>query len=229
MCGRGCEIVVWFGSIVVADELITREEGFVVWLTGLPCAGKSTIAKALAKDISGKSQRVEVLDGDAMRQVLSPELGFSREHREIHLRRVAFVAELLSRNGVVAIVATLSPYRAIREELRATITSRFIEVYVACALEVCERRDVKGLYAKARAGLLSDLTGLGDPYEPPDHPEIRVDTDRESVSDSVTKIIRFLEEAVWAGGESFGDRSSHRFYAPSASPEEHGSKTTEAG
>ena len=173
---------------------MTRSEGFVVWLTGLPCAGKSTIAKALAEELVARNRPVEILDGDALRQVLSQELGYSREHRDMNVRRVGFVADLLSRNGVAAIAAIVSPFRALREELRAMLGNRFVEVYVACPLQVCEQRDVKGMYAKARAGLLAKFTGVDDPYEPPEHPDVRVDTNVEDVRQCAVRIIRYLEK-----------------------------------
>ncbi len=167
--------------------------GFTIWLTGLPCSGKSTIANALAERLLSEGRRVEVLDGDIMRQHLSLGLGYSREDRDQHVRRVGFVAKLLSRNGVIVIAALVSPYRAIRDEVRATI-GRFVEVYVDCPTSECERRDVKGMYKKARAGALPDFTGVHDPYEPPERCEVTLHTDRETVEESTRAILSALLE-----------------------------------
>src|SRR5690349_19254666 len=135
---------------------------FTVWFTGLPCSGKTTLARALAARLLEMNVLVEILDGDAVRENLSKGLGFSREDRDANVRRIAYVANLLARNGVPTIVAAVSPYRSARAEARAR-SSVFIEVYVECPLEVCEARDVKGMYAKARAGTLPHFTGVGDP------------------------------------------------------------------
>jgi adenylylsulfate kinase len=167
--------------------------GLVVWLTGLPCAGKSTIASGLAAELSARGRRVEILDGDALRPVLSQELGFSRTHRDMNVRRIGFVASLLARNGVATIVAVVSPFRALRDELRASIGRAFVEVYVECPVQVCEQRDVKGMYAKARAGLLANFTGVDDPYEPPEAADVHLCTDREAIGDSVQRILLHLD------------------------------------
>src|SRR5437763_915381 len=155
------------------------EEGFTVWFTGLSGAGKSTLANLLAEQLRERGKRVELLDGDEVRQNLSSGLGFSKTDRDANIRRIAFVAKLLSRNGVVAITAAISPYREIRDEARAEIKN-FVEVFVDCPLEVCEERDIKGLYARARAGEITQFTGISDPYEPPLNPEVTVHTERES-------------------------------------------------
>jgi len=167
-------------------------EGFGVWLTGLPASGKTTIARALEKSLRRRGLRVEVLDGDEVRRNLSPDLGFTRKDRETHARRVAYVAKLLVRNGVAVIVGLISPYRNFREHARKQI-GNFVEVWVKCPLEECMRRDPKGLYERALRGEISDLTGIQDPYEEPLNPEVTVDTSKESVEESVNKIIKKLE------------------------------------
>jgi adenylylsulfate kinase len=167
------------------------DAGFTIWLTGLPCSGKSTIAKLLAERLLNQGRLVEVLDGDVVRQNLSHGLGFSREDRDRNVRRVGFVANLLSRNGVVVIVALVSPYRAIRDEVRATI-GRFIEVHVDCLTSECERRDVKGMYKKARAGALHGFTGVDDPYEYPEQAEVTLHTDQETIEESTERIVGAL-------------------------------------
>ncbi|MEG3898725.1 MULTISPECIES: adenylyl-sulfate kinase [unclassified Microcoleus] len=169
------------------------EKGFILWFTGLSGSGKTTITKALEPELKARGCKVEILDGDVVRTNLSKGLGFSQEDRDTNIRRIGFVANLLSRNGVVAITAAISPYRAIRDEIRA-IEPNFVEVYVTAPLEVCEGRDVKGLYAKARAGEIKGFTGIDDPYEEPLNPEIICYTERESVEDSVKKVLRKLEE-----------------------------------
>ncbi len=149
-------------------------EGFCLWMTGLPSAGKTTIGKILVERLSARGRFAELLDGDEIRRGLSADLGFDRASREAHAGRVAFVAKLLARNGAVPIVALISPYRTSRAKARAEI-GKFVEVYVSTPLAVCEQRDVKGLYKKARAGEIHEMTGVDDPYEPPEHPEITVD------------------------------------------------------
>jgi len=167
--------------------------GFTVWLTGLSGAGKTTIARALEAELRRRGCRVEVLDGDEVRQHLSQGLGFSKEDRDTNIRRIGYVARLLSRNGVAVITSAISPYREVRDEVRREIGD-FVEVYVKCPLEVLARRDVKGLYARALRGEIPNFTGVSDPYEEPLHPEVTVETDRETVEESVGKVLRFLEE-----------------------------------
>lgn len=168
-----------------------RPEGFAVWITGLPCSGKSTLAELLRKELERYNWPVEVLDGDEVRTRLSRGLGYSKEDRDENIRRIAFVARLLSRNGVVAITAAISPYRAIRKEARKEI-GRFVEVYVKCPLEICIARDVKGLYRRALAGEIPNFTGVSDPYEPPLNPEVIVESDRETPREGVSKVIEAL-------------------------------------
>lgn len=164
---------------------------FVLWLTGLPGAGKTTLATRLAALLRAQGQRVEVLDGDEVRQHLSPDLGFSRADRDANILRIGYVAQLLERNGVVTIVAAVSPYAAARDRVRARVR-RFVEVHVDCSLAELRRRDPKGLYRRADAGELPGLTGVSDPYEPPAAPEVHVDTERRSVDQSVTAIVEYL-------------------------------------
>ncbi len=169
------------------------QKGFTVWFTGLPSAGKSTLAELLAGELRERGHGVEVLDGDAVRQHLCKGLGFSKEDRDENIRRIGFVCGLMTRHGATAIAAAISPYRAIRDEVRASIGD-FIEVYVKASVETCIRRDVKGLYKKALAGELKGFTGVNDPYEPPLHPELTMDTETESPQESTSRILRKLEE-----------------------------------
>jgi adenylylsulfate kinase len=169
------------------------EKGFILWFTGLSGSGKTTLTKALEPELKAKGCKVEILDGDVVRTNLSKGLGFSQEDRDTNIRRIGFVAHLLSRNGVATMTAAISPYRAIRDEIRA-MEPNFVEVYVTAPLEVCEGRDVKGLYAKARAGEIKGFTGIDDPYEEPVNPEIICYTERESVEESVKKVLTKLEQ-----------------------------------
>lgn len=173
-----------------------ERKGLILWLTGLSGAGKSTIARGLEGELKERGCLVEVLDGDAIRKNLSKGLGFSREDRDTNIRRIGFVANLLSRNGVVTIVAAISPYRAVRDELRMT-TENFIEIYVKAPLEICEARDVKGLYAMARSGQIKAFTGIDDPYEEPLNPDIVCYTAEESLEDSIAKITEQLEKHLY--------------------------------
>ena len=167
--------------------------GFTLWFTGLSGAGKSTIANILEKKLKEKSLKIEILDGDIVRTHLSKGLGFSKEDRDTNIRRIGYVASLLSRNGVIAITAAISPYIEIRDEVR-NMHENFIEVYAKCPLEIVEKRDVKGLYKKARAGEIPQFTGISDPYEEPLNPEIVVETSKETPEESANKIIKWLEE-----------------------------------
>lgn len=168
------------------------EKGFILWFTGLSGAGKTTISKLVEKELKARERQVEILDGDVVRTNLSKGLTFSKEDRDINILRIGFVANLLSRNGVITITAAISPYKEVRNKLRE-IYENFIEVYIKASLEVCEERDVKGLYAKARAGEIKKFTGIDDPYEEPDNPEITCYTDKETVEESVAKVISSLE------------------------------------
>jgi adenylyl-sulfate kinase len=170
------------------------EQGFTLWFTGLSGAGKTTISELVVEELQSRGSAIEVLDGDTVRQNLSKGLGFSKEDRDTNIRRVAFVADLLSRNGVPVITAAISPYREIRDEARAQMDGRFIEAYVKASVEECERRDVKGLYAKARAGEIKEFTGVSDPYEPPESPELVLETEDQTPQESAQQIIAYLEE-----------------------------------
>jgi adenylylsulfate kinase len=170
-----------------------QQRGVAVWFTGFSGAGKSTIATALIDKLKSEGYHPEVLDGDEIREHLTKGLGFSKEDRDTNIRRIGFVAKLLVRNGAIVLVPVISPYRAIREEMRAQI-GNFVEVFVNAPLEVCERRDVKGLYKKVRAGEIKQFTGIDDPYEPPLDPEVECRTDLEELSDSVDKIVNKLKE-----------------------------------
>ncbi|MCW6034834.1 adenylyl-sulfate kinase [Spirulina subsalsa FACHB-351] len=169
-----------------------NQRGVTLWFTGLSGAGKTTISSAVAAELRSRQCKLEVLDGDIVRQNLTKGLGFSKEDRDENIRRIGFVSHLLTRNGVIVIVSAISPYREIREEVRGRIGD-FVEVYVNAPLEVCEARDVKGLYKKARAGEIKQFTGIDDPYEPPLTPEIECRTDRETLEDSKAKVLKYLE------------------------------------
>ena len=170
------------------------DKGFTLWFTGLSGAGKSTLAEYLTPIFRDCGKRVEILDGDEVRENLSKGLGFSKEDRDTNIRRIGFVANMLSRNGVVAITAAISPYREIRDEVRKKTSAAFIEVYVEAPLEVVEERDTKGLYKKARAGIIKQFTGISDPYEHPLTPEVTVHTGSESIEQSAKKILDYLEK-----------------------------------
>jgi adenylyl-sulfate kinase len=168
-------------------------QGATIWFTGLSGAGKSTIAELLERELRDRGARVEVLDGDVVRTHLSKGLGFSKADRDTNVLRIGWVCEVLARNGVVAIAAAISPYREIRDQVRARI-DRFVEVYVDCPLDTCIARDVKGLYQKAIAGEIQQFTGISDPYDPPLHPEITIRSDRETPQQSAARIISYLEQ-----------------------------------
>lgn len=168
------------------------QRGVTVWFTGLSGAGKTTICQAVEKELRAQGHQIEVLDGDIVRENLTKGLGFSKEDRDENIRRIGFVAHLLTRNGVVVLVSAISPYRTAREEVRQTIGD-FVEVYVSTPLEVCEQRDVKGLYKRARAGQIKQFTGIDDPYEPPLNPEVDCKTQQETLEQSVEKVLSSLE------------------------------------
>ncbi|MBK8258748.1 MAG: adenylyl-sulfate kinase [Polyangiaceae bacterium] len=167
--------------------------GFVVWFTGLSGAGKSTLSALLANELRARGVHVEVLDGDEVRTHLSKGLGFSKEDRDINIRRIGFVAKLLARAGACAVTAAISPYKDVRNEQRAQIP-HFIEVFCQCPVDALASRDPKGLYKRALAGEIAHFTGITDPYEPPDNPEVTLYTDRETQAESLTKIIAALEQ-----------------------------------
>jgi adenylyl-sulfate kinase len=167
--------------------------GFTLWFTGLSGVGKSTLAQAVRDEITAQGRLVEILDGDDVRAHLSKGLGFSKEDRDTNVRRIGYVARLLSRNGVVVIAAAISPYREVRDEVRRSHEARFVEIFVDCSMEELVRRDRKGLYAKALRGELPNFTGISDPYEPPLEPEIHLHSDQESVEDSRARIVDWLQ------------------------------------
>ncbi len=170
------------------------DKGFTLWFTGLSGAGKTTISEIVARELTARGSRLEILDGDVVRENLSKGLGFSKEDRDTNIRRIAFVADLLSRNGTPVITAAISPYRAIRREARELMGDRFIEVYIEASVDVCAERDVKGLYAKAFAGEIKEFTGVSDPYEEPENPEITLKTAEEEPEESAGRLIAYLEE-----------------------------------
>jgi adenylyl-sulfate kinase len=175
---------------------MTNEQGFVVWFTGLSGAGKSTLTDLVAPLLRERGHRVEVLDGDIVRTNLSKGLGFSKEDRDTNILRIGFVANLLARNGVAVITAAISPYRDIRDQNRNLIEgdgARFIEVHAAATVEQCEARDVKGLYADARAGKIKGFTGVDDPYEPPRKAEVTLQTGIDGVEQSLEQLVSYLE------------------------------------
>ncbi len=170
-----------------------EQRGVTLWFTGLSGAGKTTITQAVAEKLRADGCKFEILDGDIVRENLTKGLGFSKEDRDTNIRRIGFVAHLLTRNGVIVLVSAISPYRAIREEVKATVGD-FLEVFVNAPLSVCEGRDVKGLYKRARAGEIKSFTGIDDPYEAPLNPELECRTDLETLEESVGKVFAKLEE-----------------------------------
>lgn len=177
------------------------KRGVTVWFTGLSGAGKTTISKLVEQHLRAAAYPVESLDGDIVRQNLTKGLGFSKEDRDENIRRIGFVAHLLSRNGVIVLVSAISPYREIRDEVRARIGD-FVEVFVNAPLTVCEQRDVKGLYAKARRGEIRGFTGVDDPYEPPLNPEVECRTAVEKAADSAEKVIAALVSRAYVQARS---------------------------
>lgn len=173
---------------------MTDRKGFTLWFTGLSGSGKSTLAQFLTPILKERGCNVEVLDGDEVRENLSKGLGFSKEDRDTNIRRIGYVARLLSRNGACAITAAISPYTSVRDEVRAMTEATFVEVYVEAPLAVVEERDTKGLYKKARAGEIKNFTGISDPYEAPENAEVTVHTGSETIEESSARIISYLEE-----------------------------------
>jgi adenylylsulfate kinase len=167
--------------------------GATIWFTGLSGSGKSTVADLVEAELKRRGQPVEVMDGDVVRTHLSKGLGFSKEDRDENIRRIGFVCNLLSKHGVFAIAAAISPYRAIRDEVREAAGGKFLEVHVDCPLDECARRDVKGLYVKAMAGEIQNFTGVSDPYEPPLSPEVTLRTAEETPEQSAKRVIEALE------------------------------------
>lgn len=196
----------WYSFPEVLDVLRMaypprHRQGFTIFCTGLSGAGKSTIAKILYARFQEMGGRpVSLLDGDVVRQNLSSELGFSREHRDINVRRIGFVASEITKNRGIAICAPIAPYEATRTQIRSIISryGGFIEVYVSTPLEVCEMRDRKGLYAKARAGMIPEFTGISDPYEPPKSPEVMIDTTLITPDEAAQEVLLYLERAGYA-------------------------------
>jgi len=171
----------------------TKEHGFVVWLTGLSGSGKSTIARGLEKELKAKGLKVEAFDGDEVRKNLSKGLGFSKEDRDTHNKRVIYVCKLLTRNGVNAIVSLISPYRSTRAYAREQLP-KFVEVYLKCSLEECIRRDPKGLYKRALAGEITNMTGIQDPYEEPINPEVTLNTENDTSKQNIRKVMQKLQD-----------------------------------
>jgi len=176
-------------------------KGVTVWFTGLPSSGKSTVARILERQFRQKGLKCELLDGDVVRTNLSKGLGFSREDRDLNIKRIGFVCHLLTRNDVIAIAAAISPFREVRDYNRKLIGD-FVEVYIKCPVDECEKRDVKGLYKKARAGEVKGFTGVDDPYEEPLHAEVICETDKESAEESAEKVIRKLKELGYLNSHS---------------------------
>jgi adenylyl-sulfate kinase len=170
-----------------------EQRGFTAWFTGLPCSGKTTVADRVAEVLRERGYKVERLDGDIVRKSLTSDLGFSKEDRDENIKRVTFVAKLLTRNGVAVLATFVSPYLERRRKTREEIGS-FVEVYTRCPVEVCIQRDDKGMYRKALAGEITDFTGVDDPYEEPEDPELILDTDKESIEESTWKVLKKLEE-----------------------------------
>ena len=174
-------------------QVDTNMKGVTVWFTGLPCSGKTTIADKLAPILRERGKNVERLDGDIVRKGLTRDLGFSKEDRDMNIERVTFVAKLLTRNNVIVLATFVSPYIDRRQKTREEI-GNYIEVYVKASVEECIKRDVKGMYKKALLGEIKNFTGVDDPYEAPPTPEIIVDTDNETIEESVNKVQEYLEK-----------------------------------
>jgi adenylylsulfate kinase len=170
-----------------------KHQGFTIWFTGLPCCGKTTIANQVAALLKKRDYLVEQLDGDIIRQNFSSDLSFSKKDRDENIKRATFLAKMLSRNNVIVLASFVSPYRKQRRKARKDIKN-FVEVYVRCPVKICMKRDVKGMYKKAIEGKIQHFTGVDDPYEEPENPELIVDTDIESVDESVEKVMQKIQE-----------------------------------
>lgn len=181
--------------------------GFTIWFTGLSGSGKSTLSEIIEERLKARSRNVEILDGDIVRTHLSKGLGFSREDRDTNIKRIAFVCSLLTRNGVICISAAIAPYGEAREWARHEIKN-FVEVYVKCPIEVCRQRDVKGLYKLVDEGKIKNFTGVDDPYEEPEHPELVIETAKESVEESVERIFAKLVELGYLEAEETSEDES---------------------
>jgi len=193
--------------------------GLTLWLTGLSGAGKSTIGWRIAELLRERDVQVEVLDGDVVRQNLCADLGFSKEDRDTNIRRIGFVADILTRNGVVVVVAAISPYEAVREEVREHI-GRFLEVYVRCPMDVLVERDTKGMYKRALRGEIDHFTGVSDPYEEPPTPDLVVDTSSETVEQSVARVLAAVDVRLFAPESSDGHFSGEAgVVSPVSEPE----------
>jgi adenylylsulfate kinase len=175
-----------------------QHKGLTVWFTGLSGAGKTTISQYVGRELIDRGYKVEYLDGDVIRQTLTKGLGFSKADRDENIRRIGFVAHLLTRNDVIVLVAVISPYQAIRQEVRSQIGA-FMEVYVNAPVAICQQRDVKGMYKQALAGEIANFTGVDAPYEPPLYPEVICQTDRESIEVSATKVLQSIFDRLAKG------------------------------
>jgi adenylyl-sulfate kinase len=169
------------------------KKGLVIWLTGLPCSGKTSISKEIEKYFKEKNLPIQRLDGDVVRETISNDLGFSKEDRDLNIERISYISQMLSENGVNVVSAFVSPYQKMRDFTRS-LCENFTEVYVNCDIDECKRRDLKGMYAKAAKGEIKDFTGVQDPYEIPQNPEIVVNTEEESIEESVKKILEYLKK-----------------------------------
>ncbi len=168
------------------------KKGLVIWFTGLPCSGKTTLSKEVEKYFQDRNLPIQRLDGDVVRKTISKDLGFSKKDRDENIERMSYIAQMLSNNGVHVVSAFVSPYKKIRDFTRS-LCNNFIEIYVDCSIETCKDRDVKGMYAKAIKGEIKDFTGVQDPFEIPEYPDIVVNTDKESIDESLKKIIEYIE------------------------------------
>lgn len=179
----------------MTDPAPAGREGFIVWLEGLPGAGKTTLSRETGARLRAEGWPVEVLDGDEVRHMFSPELGFTRKDRELHARRVSYVSRMLARNGVAVLVAMITPYETSRQAARAEVgTTRFTEVWLSCPIEICQRRDPKGIYRQSEQGLVKRMTGVDDPFEEPLNPDLVLDTSSDPVAASVQKLYEHLRQ-----------------------------------